>query len=179
MAGGGRMRDENRRIRHERLQNVYKIIADLYRHEDERLSDTFNIVTLIQTILLAGFLQLSLIDPAVLVRNEMLQLLKLVLPCMGVFLSLLGLYAFHRRVEAMQYWMRSACQVEEDEDFWLTYNDARDAGLDIFTTRMQHLEKHKSKYPGFIARLLKYQRYYMGIIFLSQWVFIIVLLLLT
>jgi len=179
MEDEGRRTDELRRIRHDRLQNIYKIIADLYRHEDERYTDTVNIMTLLQTIILAGFLQLSLIDPGVLIHNEMLLMLKFALPCLGVVLCLIALYAFHRRVEAMQYWMKCARRVEKDEDFWLFYDDARDADLGIFTARQRHLKKHKSKYPGPLAWLLKYQRYYLGLLFLLQWVLVVGYLLLA
>ncbi len=173
MEDQGRKTDELRQIRHDRLQNVYKIIADFYRHEDERYADSVNIMALLQTIILAGFLQLSLIDPGVLARDEMLLLLKFVLPCIGVVLCLIALYAFHRRIEAMQYWIGCASRVEKDEDFWLSYDEAWDADLDIFTARQRHLKKHKSKYPGPIAWLLKYQRYYLGLLFLSQWVLVV------
>lgn len=179
MEDGGRRTDELRRIRHERLQNVYKIIADLYRHEDERYADSVNIMALLQTIILAGFLQLSLIDLSVLARGEMLLLLKFALPCIGVVLCLIALYAFHRRIEAMQYWMKCARRVEKDEDFWLSYNDVWDADLDIFTARQRHLKKHKSKYPGPVAWFLKYQRYYLGLLFFTQWVLVLGYLLLV
>jgi hypothetical protein len=174
-----RRTDELRRIRHDRLQNVYKIIADLYRHEDERLTDLVNIMALLQTIILAGFLQLSLIDPSLLARDEMLHLLKFVLPFIGVVLCLIALYSFHRRIEAMQYWIGRAGRVEKDEDFWLLYDEAGDADLDIFTARQRHLKKRKSKYPGFVVWLLKYQRYYLPLLFLSQWVLVAGYLLLV
>jgi hypothetical protein len=179
MEDRGRRTDELRRIRHDRLQNAYKIIADLYRHEDERLTDLVNIMALLQTIILAGFLQLSLIDPGMLARDEMLQLLKFVLPFIGIFLCITALYSFHRRIEAMQYWIASAGRVEKDEDFWLSYDEARDADLDLFTARQRHLKKHKSKYPGPIAWILKYQRYYLPLLFLSQWVLVACYLLLV
>lgn len=178
MEGDGGRTDELRRIRHGRLQNVYSVIADLYRHEDERYTDSLNIMALLQTIIFAGFLQLSLIDPSMLARDEILQLLKFVLPCIGVFLCFNALYAFHRRIEAMQYWIGCAGRVENDEDFWLTYDESMDAELDIFTARRRYLEKRKSKYPGSIAWLLKYQRYFLPLLFLSQWILVVGYLLL-
>ena len=175
----GQRTDELRRIRYDRLRNVYKIITDLYRHEDERYADSVNIVALLQTIILAGFLQLSLIDPAVLARDEMLQVLRILLPCIGIFLCIIALYSFHRRIEAMQYWLRCASRVEQDDDFWQGYHDERDRDLDLFTARMSHLAKHKSKYPGLIAWLLKFQRYYLPLLFLLQWILVVGYLLLV
>lgn len=170
--------EEARRIRHDRLQKNYGIITELYRHEDERYADSLNIMALLQTILFAGFMQLSLISPDLLAREQVFLLLKYLIPCTGVFLCFNALYAFHRRIEAMHYWSQRARCLEQDEDLWFVRDEKLDRDADIFTTRQQHLEKHKSRYPKAIAALLKYQRYYLPVLFLLQWGLVICFLLL-
>ena len=169
--------DEIRRIRHDRLQNTYAIIADLYRHEDERYADSLNIMALLQTILFAGFIQLSITSPELLAREPVFVLLKFLIPCLGVFLGLVALYAFHRRVEAMYYWSRQARRLEKDEDFWFVHDEKLDRDLDIFTARGHHLDRHKSRYPKVIRSMLRYQRYYLAALFLLQWLLILCFLL--
>ncbi|HMK46464.1 MAG TPA: hypothetical protein VK436_07535 [Methanocella sp.] len=170
-------RDESRWIRHDRLLNTYGIIVDQYRHEDERYADSLNIMALLQTILFAGFIQLSLISPDQLAREMLFMLLKLMIPFLGIFLCVNALYAFHRRIEAMIYWSNQARCLEKDEDFWFTHDEKLDRDLDIFTARHSHLEKRKSRYPRIVVTILRYQRYFLPVLFLLQWALVICFLL--
>ena len=76
------------------------------------------------------------------------------------------------------YWSKQARYLEKDEDFWFTYDEKLDRDLDIFTARHIHLERHKSKYPKAIAAILRYQRYFLPVLFLLQWALVICFLLL-
>ncbi len=160
-------KEDIRRIRDDRLDNVYKVLSDLVRHEDERLSDTYNIFILVQTILLAGLIQLNTLDQTLYSSNHVLLLLKNILPLAGTLLNINGLYSFHKRLEAMGFWKERIYRIEADSDF---ISEQYGGGLDIFTARKAHLEKKHSKYPGLIIGILKYQRYYMGILFLIVWI---------
>ncbi len=147
--------------------NVYKILSDLVRHEDERLSDTYNIFILVQTILLAGLLQLYTLDQSLYSSNYVLLFLKNILPLAGTLLNINGLYSLYKRLEAMGFWNERLYRLEADSDF---IGEQYGGRLDIFTARKAYLKKDYSKYPRIIAGILKYQRYFMGVLFLIIWI---------
>jgi hypothetical protein len=159
------MSDEEdiRRERAERLHNVFIVLSDQLRHEDERLSDTYNIFVLVQTILFAALIQLNTLTQSLYSNNAILHLMKNIIPITGTLLCLNGLYSIHRRVEAMSFWKEKLYQIEADSNYV-------SGNLDIYTARKMHLEKKHSKYPGFIFGILNYQRYYIGILFLIGWI---------
>ena len=163
-------KDDIRLVRMERLDNIYKILTDLLRHEDERIADVLNISVLVQTILLAGLIQLNMLDKSVYSSNPVLLLIKNILPLIGVLLSIYGFFAFHRRVETMGFWKRQIYRVEADSDF---VSEQYGRGLDIFTARKAFLENKRSQYPGIILGLLKYQRYFMELLFSLIWILIL------
>ena len=155
--------EDMRRERSRMLHNVYVVLSDQLRHEDERLSDTYNIFVLVQTILFAALIQLNTLGQGVYSNNSILLLMKNIIPLTGTLLCLNGLYSIHRRVEAMSFWKEKLRRIEADSGFL-------SGGLDIYTARDVHLEKKHSRYPGFIFGILNYQRYYIGILFLIGWI---------
>jgi hypothetical protein len=166
------MSDEEdiRRIRDDRVDNVYTILSDLVMHEDERFTDTINISVLVQTILLAGLIQLNTLDPGLYLNNNVLLLVKNVLPLVGTLLCINALYLFHRRIEAMSFWKEQIYRIEADSGFT---GEQYGGGLNIHTSRREHIEKKRSKYPRLINDTLKYQRYFMPILFLITWILIL------
>lgn len=164
-------KEEIRRIRHERLENIYRVLSELLMHEDERITDTLNIFVLVQTIFFAGFIQLNVLDKNLYSSNLMLLLMKNILPLLGALLSLNGIYAFYKRIDTMNFWRKRIYEIESDEDY---IGEEHGKGLDIHTARKAYLEIKRSRYPGFINNILKYQRYYMAIVFLLVWILILV-----
>ncbi len=162
---------EIRQIRHERLENIYRVLSDLMMNEDERITDILNIFVLVETIIFAGFLQLSMLDKSMYSSNSMLLLIKNVLPLLGALLSINGIYSLYKRIETMNFWKARIYQIEADEDY---IGEQSSKGLDIHTARKAYLEKKHSRRPGFINYILKYQRYYMAILFLLVWIIILI-----
>ncbi len=146
------------------------MLSDLMMHEDERFSDALNVFVLVQAILFAGLIQLNTLDQALYSRNPLLLLLKNILPLLGTLLCIYGLSAFHKRIRAMKFWRERIYRIEADEDLFC---EQYGRGLDIHTARRALLEKERSKYPGFIARILNYQRYFLAILFLIFWLMIL------
>jgi hypothetical protein len=163
-------KEDIRRIRDERVDNVYTILSDLVMHEDERFTDTINISVLVQTILLAGLIQLNTLDQSPYLNNHVLLLLKNLLPLVGTLLCINALYLFHRRIEAMSFWKDQIYRIEADNGF---IGEQYGGGLNIHTLRKAHREKKRSTYPRLINDTLKYQRYFMPILFLITWVLIL------
>ena len=163
-------KDDIRLVRMERLDNIYKILTDLVRHEDERVADVLNISVLVQTILLAGIIQLNMLDPSIYSNNLVLRLIKDILPLAGALLSIYGFLAFHRRIETIGFWKEQIYRVEADSDF---ISEQYGQGLDIFTARKAYLENKRSRYPGIILDILKYQRYFMELLFMIVWILIL------
>src|SRR5208337_3828919 len=163
-------KEDVKRMRNERLESVYRILSDLMMHEDERYSDALNITVLVHAILFAGLIQLNTLDQNLYSRNPELLLLKNILPLLGTLLSVYGLYAFNRRLDAMGFWIERIYRIEADEDF---VNAQFGKDLDIYSARKVQLEKKRSKYPGFILIILKYRRHYLAILFLIFWILIL------
>lgn len=162
--------EDARRSLDARLDNIYKVLADLVMQEDERYTDSLNIFILVQTIFLAGLLQLNMLDRNLFSSNQVLLLVKTILPLLGTLLCINALYSFHRRIEAMGYWRACIYRIEADSDF---IGGQYGNGLDIFTSRKAHLVKKRSKYPGLLFDTLKYQRYFMPLSFLIVWILIL------
>jgi hypothetical protein len=163
-------KDDIRLVRMERLDNIYKVLTDLVRHEDERAADVLNISVLVQTILLAGLIQLNMQDQSLFSNNPALLLFKNILPLLGTLLSIYGFYGFYRRLETIGFWKEQIYRVEADSDF---ISEQYGRGLDVFTARRAYLENKRSRYPGIILSVLKYQRYFMELLFLLIWVLIL------
>ena len=163
-------KEDIKRIRDDRVDNVYTILSDLVMHEDERFTDTVNISVLVQTILLAGLIQLNAMDPGLYLNNNMLLLLKNILPLVGTLLCINALYLFHRRMEAMSFWKEQIYRIEAYSGF---IGEQYGGGLNIHTSRKAHIEKKRSMYPRLINDTLKYQRYFMPILFLITWILIL------
>ncbi len=160
--------DDTRRIRHEHLETVYRVLSDLMMHEDERFTDTLNIFVLVQTIIFAGFIQLNTLDQSLFSNNHILLFLKNILPLVGTLLCINGIYSFHRRMAAMKFWRAQIYRMEAGE---LNSEQYR-IGLGIHMARKMDLEKKHSNYPRFILKILGYQRYFMAVVFLSLWILI-------
>ncbi len=163
-------KEDTRRIWDDRLDNVYTVLSDLVMHEDERFTDTINISVLVQTILFAGLIQLNTLDQSLYSSNHVLLLLKNILPLVGTLLCINALYLFHIRMEAMSFWRKQIYRIEADSGF---ISEQYGEGLNIHTSRKAHLEKKHSKYPGLIVDILKYERYFMPILFLISWILIL------
>jgi hypothetical protein len=163
-------KEDIKRIRDDRVDNVYTILSDLVMHEDERFTDTVNISVLVQTILLAGLIQLNTLDLGMYLNNDMLLLLKNILPLVGTLLCINALYLFYRRMEAMSFWKERLYRIEAGSGF---AGEQYGGGLDIHTLRKAHLEKKRSMYPCFINDALNYQRYFMPILFLISWILVL------
>lgn len=162
--------DDTRRIRIERLDSVYRILFDQVRHEDERLTGSYNILVLVQSILLAGLVPLNTLDKSLFSSNILLILIKSLLPVFGILLCFNSLFAIHRRVEAMNFWTNQIYRIEADGDF---ANERYDGELGIFTARRAYLEKKFSKYAVINAGILEFQRYFIGVLFLIVWILVL------
>ncbi len=159
--------DVTRRIRIERLDSVYRILFDQVRHEDERLTGSYNLLVLVQSILLAGLVPLNTLNKSLYSSNVLLLLIKGLLPVFGILLCINSLFAIHRRVEAMKFWADQIYRIEADGNF---VNERYDGGLCIFTARRAHMEKKLTRYPIINLAILEFQRYFIGILFLIVWI---------
>jgi hypothetical protein len=162
--------EDTRRSLDARLDNIYKVLADLVMQEDERYTDSLNIFILVQTIFFAGLIQLNMLDKSQFSSNQVLFLVKTILPLLGTLLCINAIYSFHRRIGAIGYWKACLYRIEADSDF---IGGQYGKGLDIFTSRKAHLVKKHSKYPGLLFNILKYQRYFMPLAFLIIWMLIL------
>ncbi len=151
--------------------SVYKILSDLLMNDDERFTDSLNIFVVLQAIIFAGYIQLDTLDQNLVLHNRILTLLKYALPFIGAMLCLNALYAFHRRVSAMKFWRKMIYKVEHDEDF-ICGQYGRE--LDIYSSRKRYMDKKHKHYPKLILYLLKYQRYFLAIVFFVVWLLILI-----
>jgi hypothetical protein len=70
----------------------------------------------------------------------------------------------------MSFWKEQIYRIEANSGF---IGEQYGVGMNIHTSRKAHLEKKRSRYPHLINDTLKYQRYFMPILFLITWILIL------
>lgn len=146
--------------RHDRLQHLYKILVQLVMHEGRFISERTNNFLLFNSILFTGFiLLLTPIENT----NSWISAIKVLLPAVGLVISILHSVSIARTIDAADFWRSSIGLIEKDTDFWYPAKTEKDADLDIFWARHRYLDGIQTRQqqntlrlsqpPAFIKRL--------------------------
>jgi hypothetical protein len=136
--------------RHERLQYLYGILVQLVMHEGRFVSERTNNFLLFNSILFTGFLFLSSQVGNI---NAWIIAFKVVLPAVGLVMSVLHSISIARTIDAADFWRSSIGLIEEDSDFWYPAKVKKDTDLDIFRARCRYLEGIQMRQQQHVLRL--------------------------